>query len=92
MSYFEDYIEDGLCCEGCGAFLDGDEPGFVRYCAGCEPGGRPTKAKQAHKPARYPSEVKGTKPYSCQVDGCGKRFATPSAKRNHRKMKHGISR
>ena len=37
MSYFEDYIEDGLCCEACGAYLDGSEPGFVRYCTGCEP-------------------------------------------------------
>lgn len=36
MSYFEDYIEDGLCCEGCGEFLGGDEPGFVRRCASCE--------------------------------------------------------
>lgn len=37
MSYFEDYIEDGLCCESCGEFLGGDEPGFIRRCAGCEP-------------------------------------------------------
>jgi hypothetical protein len=37
MSYFEDYVEDGLCCESCGEFLGGGEPGFVRRCAGCEP-------------------------------------------------------
>lgn len=37
MSYFDDYIADGLCCEGCGEFMGGDEPGFVRRCAGCEP-------------------------------------------------------
>ena len=36
MSYFEDYIEEGLCCEGCGEFLGGDEPGFIRRCAACE--------------------------------------------------------
>ena len=36
MSYFEDYVEDGLCCEVCGEFLGGDEPGFVRRCAGCQ--------------------------------------------------------
>lgn len=35
MSYFEDYVEDGLCCEICGELLDGDEPGFVRRCAAC---------------------------------------------------------
>ena len=35
MSYFEDYVQDGLCCEGCGEFMGGDEPGFVRRCAGC---------------------------------------------------------
>ena len=28
MSYFEDYIEDGLCCQYCGGFIDGDEPRF----------------------------------------------------------------
>ncbi len=43
MSYFEDYIEDGLCCEGCGAYLGGSEPGFVRRCAGCEPQTEPNK-------------------------------------------------
>ena len=26
MSYFEDYIEDGLCCMQCGGYVDGDEP------------------------------------------------------------------
>lgn len=26
MSYFEDYVEDGLCCQYCGALIDGDEP------------------------------------------------------------------
>jgi len=36
MSYFEDYIEDGLCCEGCGEWLGGDEPGFIRRCVTCE--------------------------------------------------------
>lgn len=35
MSYFEDYVQDGLCCEVCGGFLGGDEPGFVRRCGGC---------------------------------------------------------
>ena len=48
MSYFEDYIEDGLCCESCGAFIDGSEAGFVRRCAGCAPGNE-TPAKPRGK-------------------------------------------
>ena len=36
MSYFEDYVQDGLCCECCGAYI-GDEPGYVRRCDGCKP-------------------------------------------------------
>ena len=30
MSYFDDYIADGLCCNVCGAYIDGDEPGYPR--------------------------------------------------------------
>lgn len=26
MSFYEDYVEDGLCCQYCGAYIDGDEP------------------------------------------------------------------
>lgn len=26
MSYFEDYVEDGLCCQYCGVLIDGEEP------------------------------------------------------------------
>jgi hypothetical protein len=48
MSYFEDYIEDGLCCECCGALLDMDEPGFVRRCDGCrEPVKRVTRKRKS---------------------------------------------
>lgn len=35
MSYFEDYVEDGLCCEKCGDLIDEEEPGFVRTCPAC---------------------------------------------------------
>ena len=35
MSYFEDYVEDGLCCQVCGAYIDGDEPGYPRTCDDC---------------------------------------------------------
>lgn len=36
MSYFEDYIQDGACCEGCGVYL-GEDVGFIRRCSSCEP-------------------------------------------------------
>lgn len=26
MSFYEDYVEDGLCCQYCGAYIDGEEP------------------------------------------------------------------
>lgn len=35
MSYFDDYIADGLCCNVCGAYIDGDEPGYPRTCEDC---------------------------------------------------------
>jgi hypothetical protein len=92
MSYFEDYIEDGLCCEGCGEFLGGDEPGFIRRCAACEQA--QVRAAQPLVPqvARYPEAVKLAKPYSCQILGCGKRFATQTAKNSHRLMAHGLGK
>lgn len=37
MSFYEDYVADGLCCQSCGALLDGNEPGYARFCAACEP-------------------------------------------------------
>ena len=46
MSYFDDYIADGLCCECCGAVLDMDEPGFVRRCDGCDTKPKPAKRKR----------------------------------------------
>ena len=29
------------------------------------------------------------KPYTCMIDGCGKKFGSQAAKNSHRKMKHG---
>lgn len=34
MSYYEDYVADGLMCMTCGTLIDGDEPGYPRDC-GC---------------------------------------------------------
>jgi hypothetical protein len=52
MSYFDDYVADGLCCEQCGGLLDGIEPGFVRVCAGCQRASKPKPAKAKRKGRR----------------------------------------
>lgn len=35
MSYFDDYVATGLCCQTCGEFIDRKEPGFPRECDFC---------------------------------------------------------
>jgi len=42
----DDAIE-GLTCECCGEFLDGEAPGYPRKCNGCTPSKNPLKAKPA---------------------------------------------
>ena len=56
MSFYDDYVADGLCCQSCGCFiggLNGDEPGFPQFCRGCEPARemvpRPKKRRRAVK-------------------------------------------
>ncbi|MGG5376001.1 hypothetical protein IGI57_002508 [Enterococcus sp. DIV0213j] len=29
-------ILDGLFCESCGSYIDGEAPGFPRYCEDCQ--------------------------------------------------------
>lgn len=36
MSFYEDYVAEGLCCQICGTFIDGEEPGYPRICEDCE--------------------------------------------------------
>lgn len=36
MSYYEDYVADGLCCECCGVCIDRKEPGYPRMCSECK--------------------------------------------------------
>lgn len=37
MSFYEDYVAEGLACSSCGQFFfDDDEPGFPRECDECE--------------------------------------------------------
>lgn len=51
MSYFDDYVADGLCCEQCGEFMGGSEPGYVRVCFGCEQAAkRDAKAQKQPQP------------------------------------------
>ena len=35
MSFFDDYVADGLCCNVCGEYIDGEEPGYPRTCEAC---------------------------------------------------------
>lgn len=35
MSYYDDYIAEGLCCQVCGAVIDLQEPGYPRTCEFC---------------------------------------------------------
>lgn len=95
MGEIADAMINGLMCECCGTYMDdGDEPGFARWCSEqCAAGRWVTFEGSDDQPEpttpRYPKHVKVAKPFSCQVDGCGKRFASEVAKRSHRRMKHG---
>lgn len=35
MSYYDDYIAGGLCCQVCGGIIDLEEPGHPRTCEFC---------------------------------------------------------
>ena len=37
MGEAADMMLEGLCCAGCGEFIDGEELGYLRYCASCSP-------------------------------------------------------
>lgn len=84
MGEIAEAMLDGTLCSTCGVYV-GDPVGFPQYCSTtCEP---PEAAR-----ARRIVEATDAKPLSCQVDGCGKRFATAAAKRSHRRMKHGLAK
>lgn len=83
MSYFDDYIADGLCCATCGAFIDGGEPGFARYCGA--PACAPEGVAQPHI-KRGPAG----KPKPCQCGTCGKQFKSKGARKNHRRRAHPV--
>lgn len=37
MGEMADMMINGLLCHICGVYLDGEEPGYPRYCSGCKP-------------------------------------------------------
>lgn len=83
MSYFEDYVEDGLCCEGCGEFLGGDEPGFIRRCSACE------RKAERHEP-RLPRANRYSIPPregTIQCKHCAS-WVKPIGMRDHMHAKH----
>ena len=49
MSFYDDYVADGLCCQSCGTFI-GNEPGYPQFCFGCDP--ERQKAANAKKAKR----------------------------------------
>jgi hypothetical protein len=46
MSFYDDYVADGACCQCCGAYM-GSEPGYARICDGCKP--KPEKKAKAKR-------------------------------------------
>lgn len=51
MSFFDDYVADGLCCNVCGAYIDGEEPGYQRTCNDCLEYEKQEKKKQKQNTA-----------------------------------------
>lgn len=49
MGDYADGILDGLVCEDCGEFIDGDAPGFPRLCDACQQGTRRTSSKKKRR-------------------------------------------
>ena len=43
MSFFEDYVQDGLCCQICGQVIDFSEPGYPRSGNCCDKNVKKTK-------------------------------------------------
>lgn len=39
-------VPNGLLCQECARFIDGDEPGYPRLCEDCEPAKTPRKARR----------------------------------------------
>lgn len=35
MSFYKDFVAEGMMCETCGQLIDGTEPGYPRQCTDC---------------------------------------------------------
>lgn len=76
MGEIADMMLEGTLCEGCGVYLEGDAPGYPRYCSYCC--GRTT----LHKPRR--SKVKKVQ---CKI--CKRLFRGEQGIEDHMRVKHG---
>jgi len=56
MSFFEDYVEDGLCCSICGEVIDNTEPGYPRTCKECSDSQRQSKIERNKQRIKYAIE------------------------------------
>lgn len=46
MGDIADGIINGFWCQECGCLVDGEEPGYPRYCEDCESTNKPKKKKK----------------------------------------------
>lgn len=82
---------DGTLCGGCGAFLDGKSPGYVRYCSrSCGPISLDRALKTSVSPRARRAErndrdrheaAKASKPFKCEK--CSRLFRTMRGREQH---------
>ena len=76
MGEYADMMLEGVCCAGCGEFLDNEDvPGYACYCPSCQP--------DFDKPH---NEWGFLKPHTCP--DCGKGFKTAKGAEQHYRDKH----
>lgn len=58
MGEAADMLLSGLMCEGCGVFIDGDEPGYPRHCDVCLEAFKPKRGRpKGKRPGAYRRRV-----------------------------------
>lgn len=72
MGEIADMMINGFLCEQCGCWLDGEESGYARLCAGCV-------ADDPHEPRNLAAFA-----FRCR---CGRGFASPDARDQHARDK-----
>lgn len=81
MGDIADMMVEGLLCEQCGGFIDGEEPGYPRNC-GCEP-----ELKKQQK-AAIQKVGNRLQPKIFPCAGCNKKFRTEHGATHHYKEVH----